>query len=90
MASNIGSAATITGNPQSMMIGSFSQIPYAQFTASLAPVALVGLVLTFILIALRPLREVWEGSEKSPKKRAAERRLQREESGNVSGSAAMR
>ncbi len=52
MASNIGSTATITGNPQNMMIGSFSQIPYAQFTASLAPVALVGLVLTFILIAL--------------------------------------
>ena len=44
MASNIGSTATITGNPQNMMIGSFSQIPYAQFTASLAPVALVGLV----------------------------------------------
>jgi di/tricarboxylate transporter len=33
MASNIGSTATITGNPQNMMIGSFSQIPYAQFTA---------------------------------------------------------
>jgi len=40
------------GNPQNMMIGSFSQIPYAQFTASLAPVALVGLVLSFVLIAL--------------------------------------
>jgi Na+/H+ antiporter NhaD/arsenite permease-like protein len=52
MASNIGSTATITGNPQNMMIGSFSQIPYAQFTASLAPVALVGLVLAFVLIAL--------------------------------------
>src|SRR6202049_1744015 len=52
MASNIGSSATITGNPQNMMIGSFSQIPYAQFTARLAPVALVGLVLTFVLIAL--------------------------------------
>jgi Na+/H+ antiporter NhaD/arsenite permease-like protein len=52
MASNIGSTATITGNPQNMMIGSFSQIPYAQFTARLAPVALVGLVLTFILVAL--------------------------------------
>src|SRR5712675_1516159 len=51
-ASNIGSSATITGNPQNMMIGSFSQIPYAQFTASLAPVALVGLVLSFALIAL--------------------------------------
>jgi hypothetical protein len=52
MASNIGSTATITGNSQNMMIGSFSQIPYAQFTASLAPVALVGLVLAFVLIAL--------------------------------------
>src|SRR5712672_846043 len=52
MASNIGSTATITGNPQNMMIGSFSQIPCAQFTASLAPVALVGLVLAFVLIAL--------------------------------------
>jgi Na+/H+ antiporter NhaD/arsenite permease-like protein len=52
MASNVGSTATITGNPQNMMIGSFSQIPYTQFTASLAPVALIGLVLTFVLIAL--------------------------------------
>jgi hypothetical protein len=31
IASNIGSTATITGNPQNMMIGSFSQIPYGQF-----------------------------------------------------------
>src|SRR5262249_12930389 len=31
MASNIGSVATITGNPQNMMIGSFSRIPYATF-----------------------------------------------------------
>src|SRR6266550_2433881 len=52
MASNIGSTATITGNPQNMMIGSFSQIPYTQFAASLAPVALIGLVLTVALIAL--------------------------------------
>jgi Na+/H+ antiporter NhaD/arsenite permease-like protein len=52
MASNIGSAATITGNPQNMMIGSFSQISYAQFAARLAPVALIGLVLTFVLVAL--------------------------------------
>ncbi len=52
MASNIGSTATITGNPQNMIIGSVSQIPYVQFTTSLAPVALVGLVLTFALIAL--------------------------------------
>jgi Na+/H+ antiporter NhaD/arsenite permease-like protein len=62
MASNIGSTATITGNPQNMMIGSFSQIPYAQFTARLAPVALVGLVLTFILIALLHRREFAGGA----------------------------
>jgi Na+/H+ antiporter NhaD/arsenite permease-like protein len=52
MASNIGSTATITGNPQNIMIGSFSHIPYAEFALALAPVALVGLVLTAALIAL--------------------------------------
>jgi Na+/H+ antiporter NhaD/arsenite permease-like protein len=62
MASNVGSTATITGNPQNMMIGSFSQIPYTQFTASLAPVAVVGLVLTFVLIALFHRTEFAGGS----------------------------
>jgi Na+/H+ antiporter NhaD/arsenite permease-like protein len=44
-ASNIGSVATITGNPQNMMIGSFSGIDYSAFAATLAPVAAIGLVL---------------------------------------------
>ncbi|HEX3862504.1 MAG TPA: anion transporter [Stellaceae bacterium] len=52
MAANIGSAATITGNPQNILIGSFSQIPYETFAARLSPVAIVGLVLTIILVAL--------------------------------------
>src|SRR5437764_638864 len=52
MASNIGSVATITGNPQNMMIGSFSHIPYRDFAQALAPVAVVGLVLTVAVIAL--------------------------------------
>ena len=52
MASNVGSTATITGNPQNMMIGSFSRIPYPQFAAALAPVALVGLLLTVALLAV--------------------------------------
>lgn len=52
MASNIGSVATITGNPQNMMIGSFSRIPYRAFTAALAPIAAVGLVLTVGVLAL--------------------------------------
>jgi Na+/H+ antiporter NhaD/arsenite permease-like protein len=50
MASNIGSVATITGNPQNMMIGSFSQIHYRAFTAALAPVAAIGLGLTILVI----------------------------------------
>jgi Na+/H+ antiporter NhaD/arsenite permease-like protein len=52
MASNVGSTATITGNPQNIMIGSVSHIPYVQFAHALAPVALAGLLLTFGLIAL--------------------------------------
>ena len=52
MASNIGSVATITGNPQNMMIGSFSGIPYRHFLGSLAPVRLPGLVLTVLVIFL--------------------------------------
>ena len=50
MASNIGSVATITGNPQNMMIGSFSGIPYRHFLAALAPIAAVGLVLSVLVI----------------------------------------
>ncbi len=52
MASNVGSVATITGNPQNIMIGSFSGIPYGAFAASLTPVAAIGLVLTFALVAI--------------------------------------
>ena len=52
MASNVGSTATITGNPQNIMIGSFSHIPYTKFALALAPVALAGLIITVALIAL--------------------------------------
>jgi Na+/H+ antiporter NhaD/arsenite permease-like protein len=57
MASNIGSTATITGNPQNIMIGSFSRIPYADFAAALSPVAAAGLGVAALLIALAYRRE---------------------------------
>ena len=57
MAANIGSAATITGNPQNMMIGSFSQIPYRSFAAAIAPISAIGLFLTVVLIAAMYRRE---------------------------------
>ncbi|WP_158818749.1 anion transporter [Methylocapsa sp. S129] len=52
MASNVGSTATITGNPQNIMIGSFSHIPYVTFARALGPVALAGLAITIGLVAL--------------------------------------
>jgi Na+/H+ antiporter NhaD/arsenite permease-like protein len=51
-ASNIGSVATMTGNPQNMLIGSVSRIGYVPFARALTPVALVGLLLDALLIYL--------------------------------------
>jgi len=44
---NIGSVATLVGNPQNMIIGHFSHIPFAQFSRTLAPAAIVGLAINF-------------------------------------------
>ena len=52
MASNVGSTATITGNPQNMIVGSLSHISYGNFAAALVPVAVAGLALTVAMIAL--------------------------------------
>ena len=51
-ASNIGSVATITGNPQNIIIGSLSHISYLRFAARLAPVALIGLAINFAVVAM--------------------------------------
>ena len=67
MASNVGSVATITGNPQNIVIGSVSHIPYAAFAAALAPVALIGLLLTVLLIALLHRAEFRGGETLEPR-----------------------
>lgn len=51
-ATNSGSVATISGNPQNILIGSFSQIGYLDFAKALTPVALVGLVVQIGLLWL--------------------------------------
>jgi Na+/H+ antiporter NhaD/arsenite permease-like protein len=59
-ASNVGSVATITGNPQNIIIGSLSGISYLRFAARLAPIAAIGLLLNFALVAFvyrKTLRE---------------------------------
>jgi Na+/H+ antiporter NhaD/arsenite permease-like protein len=57
-ASNIGSVASITGNPQNMLIGSFSGIAYRDFLLHLAPVALVGLFLDWMVLHWMHMRKV--------------------------------
>jgi len=49
-ASNVGSVATITGNPQNMLVGSLSGISYLDFIRHLAPVAIGGLFLNWALL----------------------------------------
>ncbi len=41
--SNIGSVMTVTGNPQNMLIGIYSKVPYLSFLGALFPIALAGL-----------------------------------------------
>jgi Na+/H+ antiporter NhaD/arsenite permease-like protein len=49
---NIGSAATLVGNPQNMVIGSASGIPFISFLAFAGPVAAVGLAVNTGLLLL--------------------------------------
>jgi Na+/H+ antiporter NhaD/arsenite permease-like protein len=49
-ASNIGSVATITGNPQNMLVGSYSGIAYRDFVLHLGPVAVAGLLLDWVIL----------------------------------------
>ncbi|MGQ9910342.1 MAG: anion transporter [Candidatus Flexifilum sp.] len=56
-ATNVGSVATITGNPQNIIIGQASGIPYLTFLAYLGPVALLGLIVCWVVIVLLYPRE---------------------------------
>jgi Na+/H+ antiporter NhaD/arsenite permease-like protein len=51
-AANVGSVATLTGNPQNMLVGGFSGIGYRTFLLREAPVAVIGLALVFLVIWL--------------------------------------
>jgi Na+/H+ antiporter NhaD/arsenite permease-like protein len=69
-ASNIGSAATITGNPQNILIGSVSGISYRYFAAHLGPVALIGLFVDWALLHLVFLHNDTAGAQPLPDKTA--------------------
>ena len=47
---NIGSAATLVGNPQNMIIGNMSRISFFNFLLYCAPAALLGLAVNILLL----------------------------------------
>ncbi|MBN1277323.1 MAG: anion transporter [Deltaproteobacteria bacterium] len=49
---NIGSVATIIGNPQNIIIGTFSGISFGEFALYLVPVAFAGLIITWMVIVM--------------------------------------
>ena len=57
-AANVGSVATLTGNPQNMLVGSFSGISYRAFLLREAPIAVIGLALVFVVIWLAYRRKL--------------------------------
>jgi Na+/H+ antiporter NhaD/arsenite permease-like protein len=58
-AANVGSAATLIGNPQNMLIGERLELSFAGYLADAAPVALLGLAATWAVIAFQA-RGRWE------------------------------
>lgn len=51
---NIGSAATLIGNPQNMLIGSVMQLPFAAYARAAAVPVLVGLIVLWAWVAFAP------------------------------------
>jgi Na+/H+ antiporter NhaD/arsenite permease-like protein len=49
-AANVGSVAAITGNPQNMLVGISSGMPFVEFTAALAPIAIIGLIVIWLVM----------------------------------------
>jgi len=56
--SNIGSVMTIIGNPQNMLIGLYSKIPFLEFLRILAPVTVIGLLINFLVIRFIYRKEI--------------------------------
>ncbi len=52
LSSNIGSAMTITGNPQNMLIGISSNISYLDFLIKLLPISIIGMIIIVFIVKL--------------------------------------
>ena len=60
-AANVGSVATVTGNPQNLIVSVQGGVAYVPFLAALGPVAVMGLVVVLATIALVHRRDLAGG-----------------------------
>src|SRR5512135_426561 len=81
-AANIGSAATLIGNPQNMLIGQVLGLSFANYLAEAALPVLLGLATTWLLIAWQA-RGRWQASAPaaSPERREEPTELDRWQTG---------
>jgi Na+/H+ antiporter NhaD/arsenite permease-like protein len=52
MSANVGSVATLVGNPQNMIIGHLSKIPFTRFSLSLLPAAVAALAIEYLVLRI--------------------------------------
>lgn len=64
-AANVGSAATLIGNPQNMLIGQTLKLSFAGYLGEAAAPTIAGLILTWCVIALIYRRD-WRAGEARP------------------------
>ena len=50
MSANLGSVATLVGNPQNMIIGHLSRMSFLHYSAPMIPVALAGLIVQYAVL----------------------------------------
>src|SRR5437016_5595849 len=77
MSANLGSVATLVGNPQNMIIGHLSKIPFLRFSAALLPVALAGLAIQYVVLRIGFRRILRDATVHRPdsRPRSVDRRL---------------
>lgn len=68
LASNIGSAATLIGNPQNILIGSLSHLSFGGYMLLASPISIMGLLLTYLILAKVYAKELGQTLEMPTKK----------------------
>jgi Na+/H+ antiporter NhaD/arsenite permease-like protein len=83
--SNIGSAATIIGNPQNMLIGQSAKLPFGHFTLVVAPLVLVCLILNVLAVAFIYRKQLFSPESRvlSPEPEARPPSLKTQDSGLI-------